>query len=173
MPTAKLPYERARRYADKIAAALAPLCDRIEIAGSIRRKRPMCGDIDLVVLPQPGQAAAVRARCKQRVHAVNIDGAINLQVVLLNMVKLDVFIARPAIDDLYDPRPSNWGSLLLMRTGSQRFNAWFAARAQSMRTKWHPYDGIFRNSDCIAAATENDMFTALKLNYIPPEAREK
>jgi hypothetical protein len=34
-----LPYNRARDYAEKIVSELSPYCSRIEIAGSIRRKR--------------------------------------------------------------------------------------------------------------------------------------
>lgn len=39
--------------AEKIKAQLAPHCDRIEIAGSIRRKKPEVKDIEIVVIPKP------------------------------------------------------------------------------------------------------------------------
>lgn len=41
----------ALALANKIAAEIRPVCERCEIAGSIRRKRPDVGDIELVVIP--------------------------------------------------------------------------------------------------------------------------
>lgn len=43
---------QAETYAQKIAEWLAPFCERMMIAGSIRRRRPVCNDIDLVVIPK-------------------------------------------------------------------------------------------------------------------------
>lgn len=58
--------ERATIIADKVVTALRPLCERIEIAGSVRRARPEVNDVDLVLLPRPGQTAAIKARCRER-----------------------------------------------------------------------------------------------------------
>lgn len=46
-----LPLARAAVLAAELKAALSPSCDRIEIAGSVRRKRPLVNDIDLVLQP--------------------------------------------------------------------------------------------------------------------------
>ena len=40
----------ARAYAEVIQAALAPFCERIVIAGSIRRGKEMVGDIELLYI---------------------------------------------------------------------------------------------------------------------------
>lgn len=54
-----LPLKNARKLAGAVAAALAPGCERIEIAGSIRREKLFVGDIELVAIPRleyfPGQ----------------------------------------------------------------------------------------------------------------------
>ena len=42
-------YNKALEIAEKTKAQLAPYCERIEIAGSIRRKKPDVGDIEIVV----------------------------------------------------------------------------------------------------------------------------
>jgi DNA polymerase/3'-5' exonuclease PolX len=39
-------YLNAKKLADALALALADTCQRIEIAGSVRRKKPECGDLD-------------------------------------------------------------------------------------------------------------------------------
>ena len=55
----RMPLARARAFAEKIVVELAPFCAQIEIAGSIRRQRPDCGDVDIVCLPR--DATAVRS----------------------------------------------------------------------------------------------------------------
>src|SRR5271170_871003 len=45
------PAEVARAVARKIVEELRPVCDRIEIAGSLRRGNPAVHDIDLVLVP--------------------------------------------------------------------------------------------------------------------------
>lgn len=42
--------EQALEIAEKVKALLAPHCERIEIAGSIRRKKPDVKDIEIVGL---------------------------------------------------------------------------------------------------------------------------
>src|SRR5205823_12049549 len=57
-----LPLAQAEKHAAKILAELAPFCERIEIAGSIRRRRPTVNDIDFVALPHAGKVNALRER---------------------------------------------------------------------------------------------------------------
>ncbi len=42
----------AQAIAEQIKGKLAPFCERIEIAGSIRRKRPEVGDVEIVCVPK-------------------------------------------------------------------------------------------------------------------------
>lgn len=44
--------EVAQQAACRLVDLLRPFCDQVEIAGSIRRQRPYCRDIDLVLLPK-------------------------------------------------------------------------------------------------------------------------
>jgi DNA polymerase/3'-5' exonuclease PolX len=43
--------KRAQEIASQVITKLAPYCERIEVAGSIRRRRPFVHDIDVVVIP--------------------------------------------------------------------------------------------------------------------------
>ncbi len=45
-------YEQALEIAERTKALLAPHCERIEIAGSIRRKKPHVKDIEIVAIPK-------------------------------------------------------------------------------------------------------------------------
>src|ERR1041385_1940247 len=49
-------YRAARHYADKILEWLRPSCERIEVAGSVRRECATCNNIDVVYIPGPPHA---------------------------------------------------------------------------------------------------------------------
>lgn len=44
--------ETAQKYAEQLVTELSPHCDRIAIAGSVRRKKPSPSDIELVAIPR-------------------------------------------------------------------------------------------------------------------------
>jgi DNA polymerase/3'-5' exonuclease PolX len=46
------PLPDAERIAAAIVADLAPYCDRIQVAGSVRRRKEFVGDIELVAIPR-------------------------------------------------------------------------------------------------------------------------
>lgn len=166
------PQHIARALADRIVAELAPFCERIEIAGSLRRNLPNVGDIDLVVLPKSGMAEAMRQRIKRNA-AVEIDGAQNLVVVLKNGLQVDTFIARHAEADLLgDVTPCNWATLLLCRTGSKEHNIKLAQTALRNGDRWDPYAGVVKNGKALPADSESDIFEQLGLAYVPPARRE-
>lgn len=163
--------------ADKIIAALRPLCERIEVAGSIRRRRPEVNDIDLVLLPRPGQTETIKDRCRARCHQVT-DGPQNaifrLQLPDLTPLQLDLFFATPPSRDLLTATPGNFGTLLLCRTGSKEHNIFLVEHAKRLGLIWKPYAGIFDAAGrCLAAELEAEIFTALDLSWIPPEQRER
>lgn len=179
-----IPLAKARRYAEQIASALQPFCNRLEIAGSIRRERPFCGDIDIVA--EPSNEPALRARIINGVardgstreadpynerHVIQ-NGPQNIHVRLTNGVELQVFLARPQSSDLLYTQPSNWGSLLLCRTGSKEHNIFIAQTARANCCEWKIYQGLFRDDKLIASDTEEEIFAALHLDYIPPQKRE-
>lgn len=182
--------ERARKLAGQIVEQLGPMCEKIEVAGSIRRGRPNVNDIDLVVLPKDGQLNALRERVKRNTRLIT-DGEENLIVNLtLNgtpgggtrptVFQLDVFIARPASTDFFQPLPSNWGTMLLNRTGSTAHNIFLVERAKSLGLRWNPYHGVFgkcprtgRSGVCLASETEEEIFKVLGLEFVPPEKRER
>jgi DNA polymerase (family 10) len=163
--------------AESVKKILAPYCDQIEIAGSLRRGRDWVNDIDLVVLPKEGQLEPLRARCKQRAKVV-LDGQQNLIVELDNRaggkLQVDIFIAHPEQRDLLETKPTNFGSLLLCRTGSKDHNIYLVEHAKRLGLTWNPYHGMFASDgSLLASATEEDIFRVLQVAFIPPALRER
>lgn len=48
----RIPLKQARTLAKKIVCQLSPYCQRIRVAGSLRRHKGTIGDIELVVIPK-------------------------------------------------------------------------------------------------------------------------
>lgn len=164
-----IPLARARRYAEQIASALQPFCTRLEIVGSIRRERPFCGDVDIVA--EPRDEPALRARIVDGKEVVQ-NGPQNIHVRLTNGLELQVFLARPETKDMFATTPSNWGSLLLCRTGSKEHNIFIAQTARANRCEWKIYEGIYRDGRLVASTSEEEIFDALHLKFVPPQKRE-
>lgn len=172
LSTERLPLDRARGLAEKIAGELSGYCNRIEIAGSIRRQRPDCGDIDLVCLPKPGGKSAIVERC-QRTAMLAKHGEQYVVFRLANGFQLDLWFAQIGGGDMFDPDPSNYGVLLLARTGSAMHNVYIAQQALSLGLHFNPHRGVLRHGKVIASSEEADIFAALDLPFIAPEKRER
>jgi DNA polymerase/3'-5' exonuclease PolX len=191
------PLAYAQKLAERIAGELTQFCDKIEIAGSIRRRRPVVNDIDLVVLVKPGQERAFRDRV-HRNTLPKIDGPQTLVVALPLPgrgpagaepasgieLQLDIWLASGGDRDLLRHTPGNWGTLFLCRTGSRQHNIFLCQRATARGLSWNPHHGIFgpvgwpsvpsgSHSVCLASETEEDIFRILDLPVIAPELRER
>jgi len=174
-----LPLLQATKLAEKIAAELQPFCERVAIAGSIRRRREFVNDIDIVCLPLENKFAALRERVL-RSTAVVTDGSQTIVTRMTNGVQLDCWIAKRPEQDLLTSTPTNFGSLLLCRTGSKEHNIYLVEHAKRIRDglggflRWNPYHGVFDSrGDCLASVTEEDIFRVLQLDFVPPEKRER
>ncbi|MDD2763450.1 MAG: hypothetical protein PHE83_05690 [Opitutaceae bacterium] len=163
----------AQALAERIAAELRGFCRRLEIAGSIRRRRPEIGDIDLVCVPRgiTGREAILE-RCGQQSRLIK-EGAQYVVFSLPSGFQLDLWFAREDQETLIDTTPTNFGMLLLARTGSAAHNIYLAQTAKGRGLHFHPHLGILHGDQVIASETEEAIFSALGLSFIPPEARER
>ncbi len=111
---------KALHIAEHVKNLLAPHCLRIEIAGSIRRKKDQVKDIELVAIPKPwatglfldGIAVPLSNWQKIKGDVENSTDVKYTQRILPNGAVLDLFFAEPG----------NFGWILALRTGSKDFN---------------------------------------------------
>jgi DNA polymerase/3'-5' exonuclease PolX len=156
--------EEAKLIAERVKETLAPYCERIEIAGSIRRAKPTVNDIDIVLVEKPEVA-------------LMMNGLLfNMGIVKLNGPKIKrVYLPEHNISvDIYIATPTVWATLLLIRTGSKENNIRLCSLAR--RKGYHleaSGGGLFDESGTrIAGDTEESIYEALGAPYQEPEERD-
>jgi DNA polymerase (family 10) len=154
-----LELERAQRIAREVVDRLSPFCRRIEIAGSIRRKRPKPNDVDIVLIPN--DLWNLHAELV-KLGPVKMSGSKIIRVMYGN-TQLDFYIA----DE------KTWATLLLIRTGSAENNIRLASRAKARGWRLAASgEGLFNErGERIAGDTELSIYNALGLKYQEPWER--
>ncbi len=135
---------------------------QIEAVGSFRRRRDTIGDLDIIVVGD-GPALSEAFVSFSEVRDVLAHGEAKSAVVLRSGLQVDL---RPF-------EPASLGAALQYFTGSKAHNVALRERAQKRGLKLNEY-GVFRSDtgDKIAGASEQDVYGALGLPWIPPELRE-
>jgi DNA polymerase (family 10) len=135
--------------------------ERAVVAGSIRRGKETVGDADiLVVARRADPVMRFVAALPDVVHVIG-QGDTKTSVRLGTGLQLDIRVV---------PRAS-FGAALHYFTGSKEHNVALRQLALKKKLKLNEY-GVFRGRTAIAGATEEDVYAALDLPYIPPELRE-
>ena len=155
--------DEARSIAERVRGVLSPYCDKIEIAGSIRRGKPTVHDIDLVMIPKSGQDLMLNSLLCSMGKIV-LDGP---RVKRLQLPDENITV------DIYLATPDTWTVLLLIRTGSAESNVRLSslARRKGWRLKASG-EGLFdEDSNRIAGDTEESIFEALGIPFQQPHER--
>ena len=74
--------------------------------------------------------------------------------------------------DLYRATAATWGILLLVRTGSKEHNVHLCNVAISKGFRLFYSQGLVKDGQVVAGQTEEEVFIALELPFIPPQDRE-
>jgi DNA polymerase (family 10) len=157
-------------YAEAVAAELidalgqVPGVEAITPAGSLRRGRETVGDLDLLVTGPAATAVLERFVSYPRVEEVLGRGE----------NKASARVGREGLQvDVRALAPANFGAALQYFTGSKDHNVAIRTRAVKMGLKLSEY-GLFRveGDTRVAGETEEGVYQALGLPWIPPELRE-
>ena len=159
----------ALEIAEEIVEQMRDCADfnKIEIAGSLRRRKTTIGDIDILVeAPKQNWQAIVECFV-----GMNIVEKVHQQGKTKASVQVE-FEHRDA--DLRLFTPGQWGAALLYFTGSKAHNIHLRKIAKDKGWKINEY-GLFRQSDNkkLAGKTEASIYEKLGLAWVPPELREE
>jgi DNA polymerase/3'-5' exonuclease PolX len=157
--------EQAILIAERVKAQLAPYCDRIEIAGSIRRGKADVGDIEIVAIPKPYDVGLFASGIALIVNQwPKVRGELPCkytQRTLPDGIALDLFFATR----------ENWGLIFAIRTGSADYSHRVLACGW-VRAGYKSADGMLtRDGVTVAAPEERDLFRLAGVPWVEPEAR--
>jgi DNA polymerase (family 10) len=153
----------------KIIGAIDPYCTKVEVAGSIRRRKDTVNDIDIVVLPKTHSWIKLLKEIRRRFDAVTEKQGAKLATLYVPFVSKQGHVQV----DLYRATKKTWGILLLIRTGSAKHNIYLASLAMRKGYRLAYSKGLLdEKGEVVASKTERDVFEALGLDYIQPLDRE-
>lgn len=184
----RMDYELARKYAEEVKQMLSPSCERIEIAGGVRRKKEDPHDIELVVIPEFVGQVTLFDDSGPDVNTLDMM----IHKVLENPVsgitrgdpdkagkkapcgpkyyrlkfkgeKLDIFSVI---------EPAQFGTIFLIRTGDAEFSHWYVQRLWKFGLRC--VDGHieeYGTNRIIETREEEDCFQLIKQQYVAPENR--
>jgi DNA polymerase (family 10) len=134
---------------------------QIEVAGSYRRRKETIGDLDVLVTCPQCEAVMDRLAEYPGVGEILARGPTKMTVRLKNGLQMDLRVV---------PEES-YGAALQYFTGSKDHNIQVRRRGLDRGLKVNEY-GVFREESQVAGRTEEEVYAAVGLPWIPPELRE-
>ncbi|MBI3975102.1 MAG: DNA polymerase/3'-5' exonuclease PolX [Armatimonadetes bacterium] len=161
----RLPLGQVLPHAKAIEQALRALPEvkAVSLAGSLRRMRETIGDIDLLATARRPEKVMEVFTTLPQVRRVLARGPTKSSVVLEVGVQADLRVVDP----------KSFGAALQYFTGSKEHNVKLREKAVRRGLKINEY-GVFRVKDerRVAGGSEEEVYAALDLPWIPPEIRE-
>ena len=155
--------DTASETAEELTAYLQEFkgVENVTPAGSLRRGRETVGDLDLLVTGRNHAAIAEHFAAFPGITQVLAKGEDKVSVKLKNDMQVDVRLLER----------KSYGAALQYFTGSKEHNVALRDRAKRRGLKLSEY-GLFKGEEVVASATEESIYEALGLPWIPPELRE-
>ncbi len=161
----------ALTYAEGILKLLDPVCERMEIAGSLRRGKPEVGDIEIVCIPK----ATEDLFGNQSVNASGIEAVLHNHKLIKNGEHFKQIDLGKLKCDLFITTKECWGVIFMIRTGSADFSHKMVTPARYgglMPSCFNVKDGRLWNGDVpLLTPEETDVFRIYEMEFIPPEER--
>lgn len=139
----------------------SPLVIRCDIAGSLRRKKEVVKDIDILASTDEPLKLMDYFTTFDEIDEVISKGETKTSVRL----KIGIMMDLRVVEDVQYPYA------LHHFTGSKEHNTALRHRGKAAGIKINEY-GLFKGDALIPCKDEQDIFKALNLDYIPPELRE-
>jgi DNA polymerase/3'-5' exonuclease PolX len=146
------------------------------MAGSVRRGRAHCNDIDVVFIPKAQELwnfliSYVRESNGRAKWENSIGNMLKdfepmrddrTMLLLLPKCRLHLFLA----DE------DNFGTRLMRHTGSPEHNHFIYRRAKSLGYQWDCDFALYRNGQVPLGKTEEEIYDALEMPFLEPTKRE-
>jgi DNA polymerase (family 10) len=161
----------AEREANKIIEHLRhfPGVEKITPAGSLRRGRETVGDLDILVTGKGCCDDVEREKLIE--HIIKLPGL--MEVIARGENKVSFRLRGGMQVDVRTLPPESFGAAMQYFTGSKAHNVTLRQRALKMGYTLSEYS-LARLDDqkVVAAKTEEEIYSKLKMDYVPPELRE-
>lgn len=166
--------EKAKRVAAAVYRDIEPYCDRIVVAGSVRRlKEDQIKDIEFVAIPryemQPDIFMNMKPTGKNLLFAY-LRGKYNVITGGKDGQKKAVFSVNGIKIEIYCATEENFGYILAIRTGPWNFSKLLVTKMK--QRGYHPKDGVvWRGRHVVPAPTEQVAFRMAGIRYLDPDLR--
>src|SRR5450755_3199093 len=156
--------EKLTEYLEKF-----PGIDKITPAGSLRRGRETVGDLDILVT---GRACTTEEGRQKAIAHVSQYPPL-MDVIASGDNKISFHLRSGMQVDVRLLPPESFGAAMQYFTGSKAHNVALRQRALKMGYTLNEYSlARLDDESVVAAKSEEEIYAALKLDYIPPELRE-
>ena len=171
----RIPRDEALALANQVMDTLRPVCERIEIAGSLRRMNPDVGDIEIVCIPElikdllgegfRASSSLARLISYEPWYMHGVKGGEHYQQYCLDLCNLDLFITTP----------EQWGMIYMIRTGSADFTRRMVtprSKGGLMPSNLNVSEGrLWQGERALETPEEDDIFRIYNMAFIEPWKR--
>lgn len=171
-------YEEMLPIAEAFKKEIEPYCHRVEIAGSIRRKKKLVGDIEIVAIPHLSAdmfgfesiMAQTPLDCYLLDNHIITEG---LNKTPHKMCRLNY--QGHQLDLFLQPDPRTFGVNMMIRTGGKNFSKRMVTprnKGGDMPSHFKVKDAlVYSGGELIDTSTEEKVFECWGIKFIPPEER--
>ena len=181
MGTGKIDLAVAQKIAAEVLDHVRPAMVRVEVAGSVRRQKPVVGDVELVGIQSCQEKLVKLLGEVGQLIKPGVPGVIPWSPKA-NAKYIRCRLAEGVILDVFLGTPENWGGLFMMRTGSGAgpdgnpfegfvpglFSRWKKLSKGGRMTGAMP---TMPTGEQLWVPEEQDFFDLLDMDFVPPVER--
>jgi DNA polymerase (family X) len=152
-------YPESEKIKERLETRVQP--GFVEVCGSIRRRKETVKDIDILVAGENHEGLSAYFIAMPEIDEVLLAGDTKTSCRLKSGIEVDLRVVSPEA----------YPYALIYFTGSKEHNVRLRGISKKRGWKLNEY-GFFEEDSFIGFKTEEEIYNALGLSYIPPELRE-